>query len=61
MRPKWLGLKGLAEREGFEPSGQVLARNGVASCKILALQADTWSLELYFLGRDSGGTRPARR
>ena len=21
----------------------------------------TWSLELYFLGRDSGGTRPARR
>jgi|SRR5579863_204476 len=20
-----------------------------------------WSLELYFLGRDSGGTRPARR
>jgi hypothetical protein len=20
----------------------------------------TWSLELYFLGRDSGGTRPAR-
>lgn len=29
-------------------------------------EADTsscidWSLELYFLGRDSGGTRPARR
>jgi hypothetical protein len=25
MRDKWLGLKELAEREGFEPSVQMLA------------------------------------
>jgi hypothetical protein len=27
--PKWLGLQELAEREGFEPSVQVLARTTV--------------------------------
>jgi hypothetical protein len=26
MRRKWSGLKNMAEREGFEPSIQVLAR-----------------------------------
>ena len=29
MRRKWLGLMNLAEREGFEPSVQVLARTTV--------------------------------
>ena len=29
MRRKWLGLTILAEREGFEPSVQVLARTTV--------------------------------
>ena len=36
-------------------------QNPCPSRKRRAIRTGTWSLELYFLGRDSGGTRPARR